>query len=425
VPTPVSALGIIADYGLDIRLALRADILQRTEPIEAAVNFVRTTYCTVTRSWASLILAAIMAILAISASRLLFQPIMNRPVPDLVKVSDLAKTFESLIIYSENSISHVSSLQATGSAVEDLSESVRTTDIASAPQIIQALDTLAENVKTLALELTKFFANVDGDIDGILMVMDWARRELYPLRVTEHAPLSMVFSNIHGVLCAAGLFENPSTGDPTNLGVLVNTMFGMSHAQRTQQTLQRTFNQFVSVLEEAIEEELQQSIKLFRLFETIDKQFQNLARLVMHERSEQEEQYVEALSSLWTRLLGPKASEVRKYESNRNLLAHLGQKTNANKLALITHNQKLMTLKSGLERTRRNLVSPLVRSVNSTTLTIEDQIKSLEAVGGQLGETRARQKSMIMEKMFGSGSYIPPPPPPPLLPTRTATARPL
>ncbi|KAI1815953.1 hypothetical protein GGS20DRAFT_540870 [Poronia punctata] len=361
--------------------------------------------------------ASVLAMVLVSATRLLFQPIMRKPMPDLVKVSELARTFESLIVFSENSVSHVSSLQATGLAVEDLSESVRTTDIASAPQIIQALDTLAENLKLLALELTRFFANVDGDIDGILMVMDWAQRELHPLRDTENARLSMILSNVHGVLCAAGILENPNTGDPTNLGVLVNTMFGMSHAQLTHQTLQRTFNQFVAVLEEAIEEELQQSVKLFRLFEAIDKQFQNLARIVTHERSEQEEQHAETLSSLWTRLLGPKASEVRKYESNRDLLAHLSDKTYQNKQILITHNHKLITLKSGLERTRRNLISPLVRSVNSTTLTLEEQIKGLESVGGKLGETRARQRWRIMEMMFGSGSL---PTPPPLPSTRTA-----
>jgi hypothetical protein len=36
----------------------------------------------------------------------------------------------------------------------------------SAPIIVKELDDLSESLKTLAIELTRFFANVDGDVDG-------------------------------------------------------------------------------------------------------------------------------------------------------------------------------------------------------------------------------------------------------------------
>jgi hypothetical protein len=36
----------------------------------------------------------------------------------------------------------------------------------SAPIIVGQLDDLSDSLKTLAIELTKFFANVDGDVDG-------------------------------------------------------------------------------------------------------------------------------------------------------------------------------------------------------------------------------------------------------------------
>ena len=119
-----------------------------------------------TRSWVSLVTSIIVALFSISAIRTLFQPGTLPPVPDLVKVAGLAKAFEPLIFYSENGVQRIGDLQATGVAVWDLGESVRTTNMTSAPIIVQELDDLSESLKTLAIELTRFFANVDGDVDG-------------------------------------------------------------------------------------------------------------------------------------------------------------------------------------------------------------------------------------------------------------------
>ncbi|KAI0909514.1 hypothetical protein F4823DRAFT_624849 [Ustulina deusta] len=384
-----------------IRFAVRADIQQRTEPIDAAVHFFQTSYRTITKSWSSVVLALLVAMLSMSATRLLFEPTSLRPVPDLVKVAGLARSFEPLIYYSENGVSQVGDLQATGVAVWDLGESVRSSNMTSAPIIVKSLDDLSDSLKTLAVELTKFFANVDGDIDSILIVMDWARRELSQLHSLPNPPFATAFSNIHNLLCAAGLLEDPNTGAPTRLGAVATTMFGISQSQHTQQTLQRAFTEFLSVLEEAIENELQHSLALFGLFEAIDRQFLNLARLVVRESSLQDEQHADLLSSLWTRILGAKASEVKKYERNRELLVNVREKTVRNKGILVEHNGKLLTLKANLENLRRKLVSPLVRSVNSSTLTLDDQIKGLEDVGIYLEGVRARQKGKLMEMLYG------------------------
>ncbi|KAI0601038.1 hypothetical protein F4775DRAFT_582309 [Biscogniauxia sp. FL1348] len=393
------------DPGRDnyIRFAVRADIQQRTESIDAALTFVRSKTALITKSWGNMIVATLVAILSISAVRSLFQPMYLRPVPDLVKVAGIARSFEPLIYYSENGVSQVGDLQATGVAVWDLSESVRLSNMTSAPTIVKALDELSDSLKTLAMELTKFFANVDGDIDAILIVMEWAKRELNQLQTIPSPPLSTAFSNIHNLLCVTGVLEDPSTGSPTRLGAVTTTVFGMSHPQRTRYTLQRTFNEFLSVLEEAIENELQHSLALFGLFEAIDRQFLNLARMVVRETSAQDEEHAELLSSMWTRILGPKASEVKKYERNRELLLNVREKTVRNKGILVEHNGRLMSLKASLETLRRKLVSPLVRSVNSSTISLEEQIEGLALAGSHLQVVRSTQKSKLMEKLYGPG----------------------
>ncbi|KAK3956733.1 hypothetical protein QBC32DRAFT_309788 [Pseudoneurospora amorphoporcata] len=387
------------------RFAVRAEVHQRTEPIETAVAFLRKWLGPLTRSWSSMFVSGLVAILSYAAMRSLFQPASMSPVPDLVKVAGVARSFEPLIYYSENGIQQVGDLQATGVAVWDLGESVRSSNLTSAPIIVKELDELSESLKTLAIELTKFFANVDGDIDGILIVMDWARRELSQLQHLPSPPLSSFFDNMHNLLSTLGILEDPSTSQPTRLGLIATSLFGPSTPQRTRTTLQRTFNEFLAVLEEAITNELQHSLAIFALFEAIDHQFLNLARTVVRESSLQESLHSDLLSSLWTRILGAKASDIQKYERNRLLLLNVREKTVRNKGILVEHNHKLLALKASLENLRRKLVSPLVRSVNSSTLTIDEQIRGLEDVGVYLEGVRTRQKGKLMEMLYGGGSY--------------------
>ncbi|TQN74334.1 hypothetical protein CSHISOI_01151, partial [Colletotrichum shisoi] len=370
----------------DIRFALRAEVQQRTEPIEALVHFFRSKWRFLTHSWSSTVLSILVAVLATTATRNLFQPAAQQPVPDLVKVAGIARSFEPLIYFSENGVSQVGDLQATGVAVWDLGESVRSSNMTSAPIIVKELDDLSDSLKTLAVELTKFFANVDGDIDG---------------QHLPSSPFTAAFDNIHNLLSEAGVLED-GFGTPTRLGSFSRYIFGMSNPQRTRLALQRTFNEFLTVLEDAINSELQHSLALFALFEAIDHQFLNLARTVVREASAQDDMHADLLSSLWTRILGANAAEVAKYERNRMLLQNVREKTVRNKSILVEHNGKLMALKANLENLRRKLVSPLVRSVNSSTLTLDDQIRGLEDVGGYLEGVRTRQKGKLMEMLYGN-----------------------
>lgn len=232
--------------------------------------------------------------------------------------------------------------------------------------------------------------------------MDWAKRELSQLQLLPPSPLTSAFDNMHSILSRCGILET-SSGTPTRLGALANSIFGLSSSQRTRQTLQRTFTEFLSVLEESINSELQHSLALFSLFESIDRQFLNLARTVIRESSAQDNAQDDMLSSLWTKLLGPNASTIHKFEKNKKLLSNIRSKTVQNKSILLEHNGKLLTLKANLESLRRKLVSPLLRG-NGSTLGIQEQIRGLEEVGGYLGGVRERQRGKLMEMLYGAGS---------------------
>lgn len=108
------------------------------------------------------------------------------------------------------------------------------------------------------------------------------------------------------------------------------------------------------------------------------------------------------LSSLWTKILGPSAGTVQKFERNRKLLGSIRAKTVQNKSILLEHNGKLLTLKANLESLRRKLVSPLLRA-NASTLGVAEQIRGLEEIGGYLGGVREKQRGKLMEMLYGSG----------------------
>ncbi|KAH6605716.1 hypothetical protein Trco_004869 [Trichoderma cornu-damae] len=403
---------------LDIRFAVRAEVQQRTEPIETAISFIRKRYAALTASWTSTLFSLLLAVFSISLFKTLVQEPAPRPVGDLVKVAGIARSFEPLIYYSEHAITQVHDLQATSVAVWDLGETVRTSGMRDASLIVADLDALSASMKTLATEMTKFFAVVDGDIDGsrqqvdmgfcaslynsILNVMDWAKMHLNRLQsAPSPSTLSSAYDNIHNMLSEAHVLEDAS-GSPTPLGTLTTYVFGLSNPQREQRMVQLLFNEFLSILEESVREELRYSMNLYGLFNSIDQHFLNLARTVARETSAQEELHSDMLASLWVRILGTRAAELRKFEQNRVLLRDVREKTVRNKGILVNHHSKLLSLQTSLEGLRTKLISPLVRGANATILTLEDQIDSLSGVRDHLAELRRQQKGKVMETLYAS-----------------------
>ena len=345
-----------------------------------------------------------MVILSVMMLRVLTRQPTIPPVPDLLKVAGLARSFEPLIYYSEGGTRQIGDLQETGVAVWDLGESIRVANMTSTPLIVSELDELSESLKGLTIEMTKFFANVDGDIDGILNVMEWAKRELAALETLPDTTISCAFANVHSLLSTVGVFESRSTGLQTPLGKLFTTLFGITSSQRTHQTLHRTFNEFLGVLEESINAELTYSTALLALFENIDRQFLNLQRTVIREFDTQERLENEFLSSLWTRMVGANKGALRKYEKNKSLLASVRSRTTQNKGILVDHNGRLQALKGNLESLRRKLMGPLVNRAGSGLLGVEQQIKGLESTYDLLRSSREGQKEKVMELLYGASN---------------------
>ncbi|MCJ1280811.1 hypothetical protein MMC26_000128 [Xylographa opegraphella] len=386
-----------------IRFALRAEVQQRTDSFELAISSLRKLLDNMAHarvSFSVLITTILSGIFLMSMGRFLLQPPPGRPVPDLVKVAGLASSFEPLLIYSENGMQQINNIQQTSVALWDLGETVRIANLTSAPSMSRELDGLSDSLNKLVTELTRFFANVDGDIDAILIVMDWAHRELAAIPPESTNSLSTVFVIAHNLFSRIGLLED-RTGKPTAIGTIVTELFGRTHTQQTRYTLQRTFVEFIGVLELSVDSELSYSNNLFSLFNTIDTHFDNIQRSTARASDDEARSESDFFSSLWSRVLGPNAARLRKYEKNRVILHNVRAKTVLNKNMLVEHNHRLMALKQNLEALRRILFSPLVQGAQGSTASVEEQIMRLDGTYQHMKQVREDQKKRVFEGLFG------------------------
>lgn len=225
-----------------------------------------------------------------------------------------------------------------------------------------------------------------------MIVIDWAKRELSQVAIPLPNGLTSLVENTS---ILAQKYAGPL------LSSYMNSAFGLSHTARTRATLQRTFHEFLNVLEDSINSELRYSTALFGLFESIDRQFLNLQRTVIRETDSQEAARDAELGTLWSKLIGNNKARLVKFDKNKDLLQSVRTRTVQNKLTLADHNGRLLALKASLEMLRQRLVSPLVRSENASTLSIGEQIQGLDLTYEYLKGVREDQKEKMMKRLYG------------------------
>ncbi|KZM25740.1 uncharacterized protein EKO05_0006076 [Ascochyta rabiei] len=377
-----------------VRFAIRGETLFRTEPLEHTLATLATAVAIFTRTRRNLV----MTLATLVLSWLLLHPWNSALIPDVANVANMAKQFEPLMYASENVIPRSRELADASIAVQDLGESVRATNMSASTVIIDQLDDLADSLKVLSEKITSFFTHVDGDMDSILITMEWARRELSSIHSPKAGMLDTLVSNVHGALSLVGALD--VDGTPTSLGRVVNDVLGHTTQQRSRATLQRTFDYLLSTLEENIQNELARADILFRLFESVDRQFHNLHRSVAREEDSLATRKDEFLASMWRNTITNKL-KIAKYEKNLKLLKDVRASTLINKSELKSHIQVINSVKDQLDKARRNLVGPLIRRAQSSSFGLEGQLEEVERTYGFLKGVRDTQKHRVLRELWG------------------------
>ncbi|KAF2021032.1 hypothetical protein BU24DRAFT_416703 [Aaosphaeria arxii CBS 175.79] len=377
-----------------IRFAVRGETLFRTAPIEDSISVCAHFVHAFSNSPMSIISTLFMIALA----WVLVQPWTSTGlVPDVANVAGFVKQLSPLLYASENVIPRSRELAEASIAVQDLGESVRATNMSASTTIIDQLDDLGDNLKVLSEQMTSFFTNVDGDVDSILITMEWAKRELKSIQGPKTGLIDTVIGNIHGALGKAGLLEHD--GQPTAIGRTFSDVLGQTSQQRSKATLQRTFDYLLSTLEENITNELARADVLFTLFESVDRQFQNLHRSVAKEEDSVATKKDEFLASMWRSSIGNQL-KLKKYEKNLKLLKTVRASTLTNKSELKSHIQIIHSVKEQLDKARRNLVSPLIRRAQSNSFGLEQQLADLSGTYGFLKGVREEQKQKVLRQLW-------------------------
>jgi hypothetical protein len=234
-------------------------------------------------------------------------------------------------------------------------------------------------------------------VDSILITMEWAKRELQSIQGPKSGMLDRAIGNIHGGLSRVGLLER--NGEATTLGKVVGDVLGHTTQQRSKATLQRTFDYLLSTLEENIANELARADVLFQLFESVDRQFQNLHRSVAKEEDSLATRKDEFLASLWRNTITNKM-KIKKYEKNLKLLKDVRASTLANKSELKGNIQIIHSVKDQLDKARKNLVSPLIRRAQSNSFGLDQQLHDLSGTYGFLKGLRETQKHKVLQQLW-------------------------
>lgn len=227
--------------------------------------------------------------------------------------------------------------------------------------------------------------------------MEWTKRELESIQTPKSSTIDTVIGNTHSALLKIGVLER--NGHPTAVGKLVNDVLGQTSQQRAKATLQRTFDYLLSQLEENISNELAHADSLFTLFDTVDRQFQNLHRSVAKEEDSLSSRMDEFLASMWRNTIGNKL-KIKKYEKNLKLLKSVRASTLTNKSELKNHIRVIGSVKAQLDKARRNLVSPLIRRAQSNSFGLEQQLSDLSGTYGFLRQVRESQKHKVLAQLF-------------------------
>jgi DNA polymerase III gamma/tau subunit len=235
----------------------------------------------------------------------------------------------------------------------------------------------------------------------ILVTMEWTRRELQSIQGPKIGMIDTVICNVHGGLSKVGVLER--NGSPTTIGRIVTDVLGHTRQQRSKDTIQRTFDHLLSTLENNIANELARADNLFQIFESVDRQFQILHRSVAQEEDSLANKKDEFLASMWRKNIKNKM-QIKKYEKNLKLLKDVRSSTLTNKFELKSHIQIIRSVKDQLDKTRRNLISPLIRRAQSNSFGLEQQVLELSNTYGLLKDVRDVQKKKVLQQLYaGSG----------------------
>lgn len=274
---------------------------------------------------------------------------------DFPRLINLQASFEDILENSAGGNSMALDLKNSEAAVRDLSMLVRVSRLVNRDELSERLDDFVQTAKQASRGLTRFGSKVNGVVDSLLAMDEFAIRSLEGVQLPDPHPITSAVSRI--VLAPLHLIISR---DP----------------QKTESSILKTFLQASATMDTSIQRLILEAELVLRDLDDLENRLSTIQEMASREDSVIQEKHQEVLAELWS-FLGGNRRKLANFSSHRSLLANIATYRSRALAHVSASLIRLQQMQSDLEDLRDRVAQPVM---------LRDAQGEGEAAGGILLE---------------------------------------
>ncbi|CUS12068.1 unnamed protein product [Tuber aestivum] len=253
---------------------------------------------------------------------------------DFPRLINLQASFEDILENSAGGSSMALDLKNSEVAVRDLSMLVRVSKLVNRDELSEKLDDFVQSAKQTSRSLTRFGSRVNGVVDSLLAMDEFAIRSLE----NADSPPSIV-SAVSKIILAPLYFIVPH------------------NPQKTESSILKAFLQASATMDTSIQRLILEAELVLRDLDDLENRLSTIQDMASREDSLIEEKHQEALAELWS-ILGGNRRKLANFASHRNLLANIATYRSRALAHVSASLIRLQQMQSDLEDLRDRVAQP-------------------------------------------------------------------
>ncbi|CAZ85127.1 unnamed protein product [Tuber melanosporum] len=263
------------------------------------------------------------------------------PQTDFPKLINLQASFEDILESSAGGSSMALDLKNSEVAVRDLSMLVRASKLVNRNELSEKLDDFVQTAKQTSRGLTRFGSRVNGVVDSLLAMDEFAIRSL------ENAQLSSTTTD-----------SPPSIASAVSRIVLAPLHILVPHnQQKTQSSILKAFLQASTTMDTSIQRLILEAELVLRDLDDLENRLSTIQDMASREDSVLQEKHQEVLAELWS-FLGGNRRKLANFASHRSLLANIATYRSRALAHVSASLIRLQQMQSDLEDLRDRVAQP-------------------------------------------------------------------
>ena len=265
----------------------------------------------------------------------------GNPIPqtDFPKLINLQASFEDILENSAGGNSMALDLKNSEVAVRDLSMLVRVSRLVNKDELSERLDDFVQSAKQASRGLTRFGSRVNGVVDNLLAMDEFAIRSL------ENVQLSSTMA------------EFPSIASAVSRIVLA-PLYIIS-PPKTESSILKTFLQASATMDTSIQRLILEAELVLRDLDDLENRLSTIQDMASREDSVIQEKHQEVLAELWS-FLGGNKRKLANFASHRSLLANIANYRSRALAHVSASLIRLQQMQSDLEDLRDRVAQPVM-----------------------------------------------------------------